>query len=51
MLHSNRSRSPYEDGTKPMTVQMAAGSPDTGGALGYHRLAITNPAPSLSPTR
>jgi hypothetical protein len=20
MLHSNRSRSPYEDGTKPMTV-------------------------------
>jgi hypothetical protein len=22
MLHSNRSRSPYEDGTKPMTVQL-----------------------------
>jgi hypothetical protein len=23
MLHSNRSRSPYEDGTKPVTVQSA----------------------------
>jgi len=23
MLHSNRSRSPYEDGTKPMTVHNA----------------------------
>ena len=23
MLHSNRSRSPYEDGTKPMTVHSA----------------------------
>jgi hypothetical protein len=24
MLPSNRSRSPYEDGTKPMTVQICA---------------------------
>jgi len=37
MLHSNRSRSPYEDGTKPMTVQIVLAAR---GRLGQERLQV-----------
>ena len=36
---------------EPSHQQMAASSPNSGGALGHHRLAIADPAPNLSLTR